>query len=78
MRWDAINKTYQEKKKRGSLSAEEEAHYQNALAKTERWRDDPREAQANQHVLIAGAGSSDPEPFDNQSESNSIKPNQAA
>lgn len=78
MREDAIKKRHAEKKKRGALSAKEEAHYQQALAKTASWQKDPREARANEHVLLAGAGSSDPEPFDNQSESNSIKPNQVA
>ena len=78
MRGDAIKKRYAEKKKRGLIAAEEEAHYKKALATIERWRNDEREARANEHVLLAGAGSSDPEPFDNQSESNSIKPNQAA
>jgi hypothetical protein len=78
MRGDAIQKRYAEKKKRGSLSAKEEAHYQQALAKIDRLQKIPDEARANEHVLLAGAGSSDPEPFDNQSESNSIKPNQAA
>jgi hypothetical protein len=69
MRADALRKWYADKKKRGSLSAKEETHYQEALAKIARWRDDPTEARANQHVLLAGAGSLDPEPFYNQSES---------
>ena len=63
MRTDAVRKRYAEKKKRGSLTAEEDAHYQEALAKLAKWREDPREARANKHVLIAGAGSLDPEPF---------------
>jgi hypothetical protein len=69
MRADAVRKRYADKKKRESLSAKEEAHYQEALAKIAKWRDDPREARANEHVLLAGAGSLDPEPFYNQSES---------
>jgi hypothetical protein len=67
---DAINKEYKKKKKRGSLSAEEEAHYKAALATLERWRCDPLEARANEHILFAGAGSSDPERFNNQGRSN--------
>jgi hypothetical protein len=69
MRADAVRKRYVDKKKRESLSAKEETHYQEALAKIAKWRDDPREARANEHVLLAGAGSLDPEPFYNQSES---------
>ena len=73
MRADAVRKRYADRKKRESLSAGEEVHYQEALAKIAKWRDDPREARANEHVLFAGAGSLDPEPFYNESESNSIK-----
>jgi hypothetical protein len=69
MRGNVIKKRYAERKKRGSLSAQEETHYKEALAKIARWRDDIREALANLHVLLAGAGSLDPEPFYNQGES---------
>lgn len=62
---DALNKQINEKKKRGSLSPEEEARYQEALAKLARWRSDPREARANQSILFARAGSSDPQTFNN-------------
>jgi hypothetical protein len=75
MRGDAIQKRYTDRKKQGSLSAEEETHYKKVLAKIASWQNDPGEARANEHVLLAGAGSSDPEPFNNQSESNSIKSN---
>jgi hypothetical protein len=70
MRGDAVKKRYAERKKRGLLSAEEEAHYKTALATIEKWRNDEREAKANEHVLLAGAGSSDPEPFHHQGASN--------
>jgi hypothetical protein len=78
MRGDAIKKRFAERKNRGLVSAEEEAHYKQALEKIDRWQKDDREARAHEHVLLAGAGSSDPEPFNNQTESNPIKPDQAA
>jgi hypothetical protein len=78
MRGDAVKKRFAERKKRGLVSAEEEAHYKQALEKIDRWQKDDREARAHEHVLLAGAGSSDPEPFNNQTESNPIKPDQAA
>ena len=63
MHWAAIKKRYVEKKKRGSLSAEEEAHYKEALAKIARWQCNPREGMANEYLLVAAAGSQDPERF---------------
>lgn len=59
----AVTRRYEFKKKRGSLSAKEEAHYQEALAKLLRWQCTPREAEANEHILVAAAGSQDPERF---------------
>ena len=59
----AVTTRYEFKKKRGSLSAKEEAHYKEVLEKIARWQFFPREAQANKHFLVAAVGSQDPERF---------------